>query len=58
VKCPVGLVIWIGDADPVLLFALFFSSLAGAVEDVENAGGFLPAFSKSCGKARLHRGFP
>ena len=34
------------------------SSLAGAVGTVGNAGGFWPAFSKSWGKARLHRGFP
>ena len=30
----------------------------GAVGAVGNADGFLSAFSKSCGKARPHRGFP
>src|ERR1700738_1833878 len=31
--------------------------VAGAVGAVGNGGGSLPAFSKSCGKARPHRGF-
>lgn len=26
--------------------------------DVENVDGFMSTFSKSCGKARPHRGFP
>ena len=32
--------------------------VAGAVGAVGNADGFMSAFSKSCGKARPHRGFP
>ena len=53
--------------DPFHFFGLFglsfeqqllLGSLAGAVGAVGNDGGFLSSFSKCCGKARHHRGFP
>ena len=59
VKCPVGLMLGSAEADPAFESEepIFLGRWQGLWEMWETRR-HLPAFSKSCGKARLHRGFP
>ena len=61
VNCPVGLMLGIsGEADPASASELRFvpRRWQGLWEMWETSAAVSPAFSKSCGKARVHRGFP